>query len=162
MYFPRTAQDMRKPPAEVPRGLKSTGGWGGSMLERELALTILIVEDQALISLNIEDVVRSMGACVIGCAARLSDAFTLIETAAWDAALLDIRLAQGEMVYPAAERLRAKGVPFAFVTGWNGDIDARYVDVPVVTKPFAEAELENCLRMLVGKLRQRTSEREAA
>ena len=38
----------------------------------ETALTILIVEDQALISLNIEDVVRSMGSRVIGCGATRS------------------------------------------------------------------------------------------
>jgi CheY-like chemotaxis protein len=132
------------------------------MRARERALTILIIEDQALISLNVEDVIRSMGACVIGCAARLSEALTLIEMASWDAALLDIRLAQGDMVYPAAERLRAKGVPFAFMTGGDGDIDAHYADVPVLTKPFAEAELENCLRMLVGEMPRLTGERQAA
>ena len=132
------------------------------MRPRELALTILIVEAQALISLNIEDVVRSMGARVIGCAARLSEALPLIETVSWDAALLDLRLGQGEMVYPAAERLRARDVPFAFVTGWDGDIDARFANVPVLTKPFAEAELVTCLRMLVGKMPRRISERQAA
>ncbi len=128
----------------------------------ELPLTILIVEDQPLISLNIEDVVRSMGACIIGCAARLSEAITLIETASWDAALLDIRLAHGDTVYPAAERLRAKGISFAFMTGCAGDIDERYADVPVLTKPFGEAELERCLRMLVDKMPHRISERQAA
>jgi hypothetical protein len=51
----------------------------------------------------------------------------------------------------AAERLQAKGVPFAFLTAWDGEIDARYLDVPVLRKPFSEAELESCFQMLIGK-----------
>jgi len=132
------------------------------MRSRERAFTILIIEDQALIALNVEDVVRSIGGGAVGHAARLSDALTLIETASWDAALLDIKLARGETVYPAADRLRAKGVQFAFLTAWDGDIDARYADVPVLRKPFSEAELESCLRMLVGRLPHPASEEEAA
>jgi CheY-like chemotaxis protein len=120
-------------------------------LGKEQDFTILIVEDQPLIALSIEDVVREIGGGVVGSAARLSDALTLIETASWDAALLDVRLAQGETVYPAAERLQAKGVPFAFLTACDGEIDARYLDVPVLRKPFSEAELESCLQMLIGK-----------
>jgi len=119
------------------------------MGSRERAFAVLIVEDQALIALNIEDVVRRIGSGAVGCAARVSDALTLIETTPWDAALLDIRLAQGETVYPVAERLRAKAIPFAFVTAWDGDIDPRYCDVPVLRKPFGEAELESCLRTLL-------------
>jgi two-component SAPR family response regulator len=119
------------------------------MGSRERAFAVLIVEDQALIALNIEDVVRRIGSGAVGCAARVSDALALMETTSWDAALLDIRLAQGETVYPVAEQLRAKNIPFAFVTAWEGDIDPRYSDVPVLRKPFGEAELESCLRTLV-------------
>jgi len=45
----------------------------------------------------------------------------LIEAAPCDAALLDITLEHGETAYPVAERLRAKRIPFAFATGWDGD-----------------------------------------
>jgi len=132
------------------------------MRSRERACTILIVEDQALIALNLEDVVRSIGGCAVGHAARLSEALTLIETTSWDAALLDIKLAGGEMAYPAADRLRAKGIPFAFLTAWDGCIDERYPDVPVLRKPFSEADLERCLRMLIYEMPHRTGEGEAA
>ncbi len=132
------------------------------MGSRERAFAVLIVEDQALIALNIEDVVRRIGGGVIGCAARLSDALTLVETASWDAALLNIRLAQGETAYPVAEQLQAKTVPFAFVTGWEADIDPRYSDVRVLQKPFTEAELENCLRTLIGTMPHSSSEQGAA
>ena len=111
--------------------------------------TILIVEDQALIALSIEDVARGIGSCGVGTAARVAEALTLIETASWDAALLDIKLAQDETVYPVAEQLRAKHVPFAFVTAWDGEVDPRFADVPVLQKPFGEADLASCLRMLI-------------
>jgi CheY-like chemotaxis protein len=120
-------------------------------LGKEQGVAILIVEDQPLIALSIEDVVREFGARVVGSAARLSDALILIETASWDAVLLDVKLAQGETVYPAAERLQAKGVPFAFLTALDGAIDPRYLHVPVLRKPFSEVELETCLQMLIGK-----------
>ncbi len=123
---------------------------------------ILIVEDQSLIALGIEDAIRGSGGGLVGCAARLSEAFALIETASWDAALLDIRLAHGETAYPVAERLRAMGIPFAFLTAWDGDIDARYCDAPVLSKPFSEAELQDCLRMLIGSGRYAAGERRVA
>jgi len=59
--------------------------------------------------LEIEDAVRRNEAGVVGYAARLSEALTLIEAASWDAALLDMKLANGEEIYPVAERLHAKG-----------------------------------------------------
>lgn len=122
----------------------------------ERAFSVLIVEDQALIALHIEDVVRRIGGGSIGSAAQISDALTLIETTPWDTALLDLRLALGEMAYPVADRLRAKGIPFAFVTGWDGEIDTPYSDVPVLRKPFGETEVESCLRMLLAKTPQPT------
>jgi len=130
-------------------------------LDKGQGFAILIVEDQALIALEIEDAVRRNGADVVGSAARLSEALTLIEMASWDAAFLDMKLADGEEVYPVAEQLQSKGVPFAFLTAWDGDIDARYRDVPVLSKPFSLAELENCLQTLVGG-RFKPAEREAA
>jgi DNA-binding response OmpR family regulator len=120
-------------------------------LAKKQGFAILVVEDQPLIALSIEDVIRETGGGVVGSAARLCDALSLIETASWDAALLDVKLAQGEAVYPAAERLQVKGVPFAFLTAWDGEIDARYSDVPVLRKPFSEAELESCLQMLIAR-----------
>ncbi len=71
------------------------------------------------------------------------------------------KLANGDAVYPIAERLHAKGVPFAFLTAWDGEIDARYCNVPMLGKPFSLAELESCLQALVGG-RIKPADREAA
>src|SRR6266545_4695594 len=145
----RRHEKSKSLPAGVGGKTLNVGGRGGGALREGQDFTILIVEDQALIALSIEDVARGIGSCAVGTAARVADALTLIETASWDAALLDIKLADDEAVYPAAARLRAMGVPFAFVTAWDGEIDARFADVPVLQKPFGEAELASCLRTLI-------------
>ena len=119
---------------------------------RERVFTILVVEDHGLIASEFEDAVRRNGGGVLGPATRVSEALALIEAAPCDAALLDITLEYGETVYPVAERLRAKRIPFAFVTGWDGDFGGPYGDAPVLRKPFGEAELDRCLRMLIDRM----------
>jgi len=114
--------------------------------------TILIVEDYSLIALEMEDAVRRKGGHVLGPAASIRDALALTEITACDAALLDVRLAHGETVYAVAERLEAKGVPFAFITAWDGAIDERFAQTPVLRKPFGEADLDRCLEALIGRL----------
>jgi DNA-binding response OmpR family regulator len=128
----------------------------------ERAFSVLILEDQALIALHIEDVVRRIGGGAIGCAAGISEALNLLDTTTWNAALLDLRLARGEMAFPVADRLRAKAIPFAFVTAWDGEIDRRYSDVPVLRKPFGEAELESCLRSLLVEAPQPSAKQASA
>src|SRR5436309_14951107 len=122
------------------------------MGSRGRAFTVLVVEDHGVIALELEDAIRQRGGFVLGPAVRVSDALALIETTQCDAALLDIKLANGETVYPVAERLYAKRIPFAFVTGWDGDLGARYGNAPCLRKPFGEAELERCLRMLIDRI----------
>jgi CheY-like chemotaxis protein len=139
--------------------------WGGgeaAMCSRARAFTVLIVEDYALIALEIEDAVRRNGGQVLGPVAQIPDGLALIETDGCDAALLDIRLAQGETVYAVAERLHAERVPFAFITAWDGEIDARFAHAPLLRKPFGEAELDRCLRQLISCMPHPAGEREAA
>ena len=113
--------------------------------------------------MEIEEAVRRNGAGVLGPAAQVSEALALIETAPCDAALLDINLGQGGTAYAVAERLHAKGIPFAFVTGSDGDdIDERYRDAPVLRKPFGEAELDSCLRLLIGSMTVAADQEEVA
>jgi CheY-like chemotaxis protein len=126
------------------------------------AFTILVVEDHSVIALEIEDAVRRNGGRVLGPAVRVSEALALINTSPCDAALLDIKLGHGETVYAVAERLHAKRIPFAFVTGWDRDIAEPYGDAPVLRKPFGEAELDNCLWALIGTMPQPVDQREGA
>jgi DNA-binding response OmpR family regulator len=102
---------------------------------------ILVVEDEAAISLMLEDLLTQAGAVVIGPAEDAASALRLIEAESIDCALLDYRLVSSTSL-PVADLLRARGVPFLFASGYDTrSIDPRYASVPRVDKVFDEHEL---------------------
>lgn len=115
---------------------------------------MLVVEDETLVAMMIEDMLADLGCVVVEVASTLSEALSLADNAdlALDGALLDLNLA-GEKVYPVAERLAARGVPFIFSTGYAmaGIVDG-YSHVPVLTKPFRPHALEHALMTVFGGL----------
>ncbi|WP_152047015.1 response regulator [Aureimonas psammosilenae] len=97
---------------------------------------ILIVEDDYYIIEEMVGDFEALGAVVVGPAARADDALDIIEKEGpLDGAVLDINL-QGEMVYPVADALKRRGVPFVFATGYDhGSVAPDYQDVIVCEKP---------------------------
>jgi len=80
---------------------------------------ILLVEDEYFIVQDLARAFAQAGAEVIGPAATVADALRRIAaTPKLDGAVLDINL-QGEMVYPVADALATRGVPFVFATGYD-------------------------------------------
>jgi CheY-like chemotaxis protein len=109
-------------------------------------LTVLIAEDNLIPALEIEDIIRELGCNVVGPVGKLSEVMQLIETTQFDAALLDVELKNGEKVYPAADLLRARGIPFAFFTAYDREVlGPKYAAEIVVEKPFLRTELEKCV-----------------
>ncbi|MCY0389395.1 response regulator [Robbsia sp. Bb-Pol-6] len=111
---------------------------------------ILIVEDDALIAMLLEDVVDLLGFTLAGSAATVPAALALLaEGVAVDAALLDINLA-GQRVFPVADELVRRGIPFAFCSGYGeaGVDTAAYAGAPTISKPFDIDGLGNLLRRL--------------
>jgi len=105
------------------------------------AMRVLVVEDEALVAAQIEDVLTESGHKV-EVASRLADAFDRLYRTPPDAALLDINVA-GERSYPLAELLVSKGIPFAFCSGYGEGVDLpdHLKRVPMVAKPFDPVEL---------------------
>jgi hypothetical protein len=69
----------------------------------------------------------------------------IAKTERFDGALVDLNLA-GKPAEPLADLLVARGVPFAFVTGYQRDsIDRRYANIPVLQKPIEADLLERTL-----------------
>lgn len=103
---------------------------------------VLVVEDEALVATQIEDVLARAGYTVLGPAARVSEAFDQLYVTAPDAALLDINLA-GDASFPLAELLRAKRIPFAFCSGYGetAAVPDSLRDAPLIAKPFEPADL---------------------
>jgi len=72
---------------------------------------------------------------VLGPAASVSEALKLLESAEVQGAILDVNL-RGERVYPVADALRQRHVPFVFASGYGGELEPRaYADVPRCIKP---------------------------
>jgi hypothetical protein len=69
-----------------------------------------------------------------------------------DGALLDVNIA-GEPVYPVAEALAARGVPFAFTTGYGQIADRRFQTAPILGKPIRRDALEQVLLAFEGAAR---------
>ncbi|HET8995953.1 MAG TPA: response regulator [Acetobacteraceae bacterium] len=112
---------------------------------------VLVVEDEAMIAMLIEDMLEELGYAVAMVAGRLQTALQAVEAHNFDVAIVDVNIA-GQTSYPVADRLTARGIPFAFVTGYgsNGLAEA-YAAIPVLQKPFRIADLTQLMqRLLTG------------
>ena len=110
---------------------------------------VLIVEDEVLVALTMEDLLIDLGCEIAGSFGGVAPALAWIAvTKGIDGALLDVNLG-GEMVYPVAEALAKRGVPFAFATGYGAVPEARFADAPVVSKPVNLAKLEKVVKYFV-------------
>jgi DNA-binding response OmpR family regulator len=100
---------------------------------------VLLVEDEALVSLMLEDVLESAGAVVIGPASTVKAALDLLGEEAIDCAVLDVKLQDGVSV-PVAEALAALGIRFVIATG-SDTVPAGYNGAPVLHKVFLPEEV---------------------
>jgi hypothetical protein len=90
-----------------------------------------------------------LGCETVGPAARLAEGLALAKDVTLGAAILDINLA-GERSTPIAELLRARGVPFAFASGY-GTVPEGFGDsVLLIEKPYRTADIDAALRALLG------------
>ena len=111
--------------------------------------TILLVEDEYMIAMDMADHLQEAGATVLGPVATVEEAFDLIDDHghAIDAAVLDVNLGPGRTAYPIADRLAEIGVPYLFATG---DVQLlRKATGPVLEKPVLGADLLNAVRKLM-------------
>ena len=110
---------------------------------------ILVVEDEYFQADDMARLLRGLGAEVVGPVGEIEDALELIDTGKQlDMAVLDINL-KGEMIYPAADKLRSRAIPFIFTSGYDrGPIPEQYRDIPLVEKPIDDGALGRALREL--------------
>jgi CheY-like chemotaxis protein len=107
--------------------------------------SILIVEDEPLISMMLEDFLDSLGHNIVGTCESVPDALARVEEGGFEVAILDVNL-KGERIWPVADRLIEMGVPYVLATG--GHIDpppAAHASAPVLSKPFTIDAIEPAL-----------------
>lgn len=136
-------------------GMNPLGGNNGQdAAERLLGLDILIVEDEAMLALDLSFAMEDAGAQVMGPVHSLDNALALVGREGFraNAAILDVDLA-GRDVYPVAEKLAAMGIPFLFHTG-HGDrkhLTSMFPGSVVCMKPTLHDELIGQLQALVSR-----------
>jgi len=119
--------------------------------ETDRRLRILILEDEGLIALHLEAVVRGVGHAVVGPVNHLEPALRIAETEPLDGAVLDIHLNGDSTSYPVAAALESRRIPFVFVTGIDkGGIAAHFPGAAVIRKPFDEDRLRDALRRMLA------------
>ncbi len=119
--------------------------------EPDLAtLRVLVVEDDYFIADDMARALRSVGAELLGTVPTGEVALALLSSEPRiDIAVLDINL-RGQPVFPVAEQLRARNIPFVFATGYDeAAVPPAFSDVPHWEKPFDAHALA---RMLPGFL----------
>ena len=114
-----------------------------------LGRRVLVVEDEFLAALTTVDFLESIGCEVVGPAARLAPALALAQSETLDAAVLDINIA-GEMIWPVAERLRDRGIPYLFLSAYPGTkfVPAMFATVPYLPKPLECGDLARHLEKM--------------
>src|SRR4051794_38609365 len=111
---------------------------------------VLVVEDEAAVSMLIEDMVLDFGTEVVGPAASLEEAMALVTRNHIDAAILDVNV-QGTMAFGVADQIREAGIPLIFATGYGSRvIPLRFSSVPVLTKPFRYEAMKEALKQALA------------
>ena len=108
---------------------------------------VLLVEDEYLVASLIEEILEIAGCIVTGPIPRLAQAVDAADRETCDAAVLDVNLA-GERIYPVADILSRRNIPFVFVTGY-GVLPGEYANRPRLCKPFKMADLLDTLSDIV-------------
>lgn len=114
----------------------------------------LVVEDEALIVLDLQRMLEDAGAVEIVCAGTLAEAEAALQGPSFDLALLDLKLGREETSLPLVKPLAAAGTPFLFLTGTEPE--RAHLDgfsAPVVEKPYTNPMLLDAVAQALSATR---------
>jgi CheY-like chemotaxis protein len=113
------------------------------------ALRVLVVEDEMLVALMLEGMLAELGHQLVGTAAGLDQALAMAQRETLDFAVLDVNL-DGKDIHPVAEVLAARGIAFAFCTGYGQlRLPEPHRSRPTLQKPFQRRDLEKILSQIL-------------
>ncbi len=120
-------------PATAAPILTSPAGSAGAISE---VRTALVVDDNMLIAMGTESMLRDLGIANIEIASDVSDSLRILDSTTIDIAILDINLGK-ETSLSLADAMKARNIPFVFLTGYSDLVTnmERHADVPSVRKP---------------------------
>lgn len=114
----------------------------------------LVVEDSSLLIGLLEEVLAGLDIEVVGPVGSLSDALQLATDEVFQFAMLDINL-HGEKVFPVADVLTERGIPFFFTSGYvaRNVLPPRYAGAEVLAKPYNLVRLTALINSMVEQSR---------
>jgi len=111
---------------------------------------VLVVEDEYLIRMLLEDMLDELGYGVAAAVGTISEARQIATDGQFNAAILDVNL-DGQEIYPVADILAERGLPFVFVTGYGErSLPEPYRGRPALQKPFQAEQLKTTLAGLLA------------
>jgi CheY-like chemotaxis protein len=114
------------------------------------SLSVLLIEDEAMIAMLLEDMLADLGHQVAATAGRVDHAMRLSNELPIDLAIIDVNL-NGEQTYPLATLLASRQIPFVFATGYGADgLQEEWRNIPVLQKPFQLIELAEAIVRATG------------
>ena len=106
---------------------------------------VLVVEDEYLIRMLLEDMLADLGYGVAAAVGTVAEASAFATSGDFNAAILDVNL-DGQEIFPVADILAGRSLPFVFVTGYGErSLPDRYRDRPALQKPFQAEQLSATL-----------------
>ena len=129
-------------PAPSSAAAKPSASFGG---------TALLVEDNLIIAMDSEHFLMELGAQKVLTASTVRQALEFVTEESPDYAVLDVNLGT-ETSIQVAQDLAARGIPFAFATGYGeaSGLLEQFTDAPVLTKPYDKRALEGALARILG------------
>jgi DNA-binding response OmpR family regulator len=113
-------------------------------------MRVLIVEDEVFVALHLKEELSAAGHEVLGPTAVPAEAQSFVQRGEVDFAILDINL-DGRSPRELAEDLRRRGIPFAYVSGYDeAHVRTNMPEAPLVSKPLEMRVLHDLIDRVVG------------
>jgi DNA-binding response OmpR family regulator len=114
-------------------------------------LSVLLVEDQSLIALDMEATLLDLGAQSVQTYTGRDAALAWLATSTPDVGVLDVNLGSSD-AFPIAFELHQRRIPFVFTTGYDDNMrmPVELADAPVLRKPYSLDDLRLKLRACLG------------
>lgn len=111
---------------------------------------VLLVEDNMIIALEAEDMLRALGATHVAMAATLNEANLLVGQHSFQFAMLDINVGRGTS-FDLATTLKKEGTPFIFATGYGDELalERRDGNEIIIQKPYEREHLARAIHQVL-------------
>lgn len=109
-------------------------------------MRVLVAEDEALVSMMLEEMLEDLGCQTVGTHATLSAALEASKADDFDVALIDMNLC-GESAHPIVAELQARSIPFAIASGADATV-TQHDGGMILGKPYGFNQLRDTLKAL--------------